>query len=153
MLTIVCPTLLPIFYRYNAAFKFISMYFQSIWKTVWIQIRWLHQKPSDLDLQCFQKWTNLGSAGKWLKCTILINSSKFLYSYLSAFRLYYWDIQILICDQCKKDITTHFKGVQPRVDRLQSAYYFFVQCIISHTCTDGSVLASGQKRLESVGEV
>ena len=22
-------------------------------KTVWIMIRWFHQKPSDLDLQCF----------------------------------------------------------------------------------------------------
>ena len=27
------------------------MYFQSEWKAVWILIRWLHQKPADLDLQ------------------------------------------------------------------------------------------------------
>ena len=28
---------------------------QAEWKTVWILIRWLHQKPADLDLNCFQK--------------------------------------------------------------------------------------------------
>ena len=27
-------------------------------------IRWLHQKPADLDPQCFQKRINLGSAGQ-----------------------------------------------------------------------------------------
>ena len=31
-------------------------------KTVWILIRWLLQKPADLDLHCFQKWIGLGSA-------------------------------------------------------------------------------------------
>ena len=35
-------------------------------KTVWILISWLHQKPADLDLQCFQKQMNLGSAGQEL---------------------------------------------------------------------------------------
>ena len=32
--------------------------------TVWILIRQLHLKPADLDLQCFQKRINLGSAGQ-----------------------------------------------------------------------------------------
>ena len=40
------------------------MYFQSEWKTVWILIRWLHEKPADLDLQYFQNRINLGSAGQ-----------------------------------------------------------------------------------------
>ena len=30
------------------------------WKTMWILIRWLRQKPSDLDLLCFQKNVMLG---------------------------------------------------------------------------------------------
>ena len=47
--------------------KFVCMYFQSQWKTVWILIRWLLQKPSDLDLQCFQKRINLGSTGQGLR--------------------------------------------------------------------------------------
>ena len=45
----------------------VSMYFQSEWKTVWILIIWLHQKPADLDLQCFQKRINHGSAGQSVK--------------------------------------------------------------------------------------
>ena len=40
----------------------LSMYFQSEWKTLWILIRWFCQKLADLDLQCFQKSKNLGSA-------------------------------------------------------------------------------------------
>ena len=38
----------------------------SEWKTVWILIRWLHQKPADLDPQCFQKRINLGLSGQEL---------------------------------------------------------------------------------------
>ena len=32
----------------------VSMYFQSVLKTVRVLIRWLHEKPADLDLHCFQ---------------------------------------------------------------------------------------------------
>ena len=45
----------------------VSLYFQSEWKTRWIPISWLHQKPADLDLQCFQEWINPGSAGQGLR--------------------------------------------------------------------------------------
>ena len=31
-----------------------SSCFRSEWETVWILIRWLCEKPADLDLQCFQ---------------------------------------------------------------------------------------------------
>ena len=55
-LNILCTTLLPV----------VSMHSQSEWKTVWILIRWLHQKPADLDLQCFQKRINPGSGGQEL---------------------------------------------------------------------------------------
>ena len=41
-----------------------SMLFQSECETVWIQISWLHQKPADLDLPCFKKRTDPGSAGQ-----------------------------------------------------------------------------------------
>ena len=34
---------------------------------MWILIKLLHQKPSDLDLQCFQKSINPSSAGQELK--------------------------------------------------------------------------------------
>ena len=40
---------------------------QSERKTVWILIRWLLQKPVDLDPQCLYKSTNPGSAGQELK--------------------------------------------------------------------------------------
>ena len=33
-------------------------------KKLWILIRWLHQKSADLDLHCFQKQMDLGSAGQ-----------------------------------------------------------------------------------------
>ena len=37
----------------------------ALWKNkLQIQIRWLHQKPSDQDLQCFDKRIHLGSAGQ-----------------------------------------------------------------------------------------
>ena len=32
----------------------VSVYFKYEWKRVWFLIRWLHQKQSDLVLQCFQ---------------------------------------------------------------------------------------------------
>ena len=44
----------------------VSMHLHAEWKTVLIQISWLHQKPADLDLQCFQKRINSGSAGQGL---------------------------------------------------------------------------------------
>ena len=31
-------------------------------------LRWLHQKPADLDLQCFMKRINTDSAGQGLIC-------------------------------------------------------------------------------------
>ena len=36
-------------------FPVLSMYFHADWKTLWILIRWLHQKPADLDQKCFKK--------------------------------------------------------------------------------------------------
>ena len=33
---------------------------------MWILISWLHQKPADLDLHCFQKEINPGPAGHGL---------------------------------------------------------------------------------------
>ena len=42
------------------------------WKTMQILIRWLHQKPSDLDLHCFLKRICLGSAGQVLILYIYI---------------------------------------------------------------------------------
>ena len=33
---------------------------------MWVLIRWLRQKPADLDLQCFQKRINEGLAGQGL---------------------------------------------------------------------------------------
>ena len=45
------------------------------WKTVWILISWLHQKPADLDQQCFKKMNRIpGTAGQWLK-EAWVNSS------------------------------------------------------------------------------
>ena len=40
----------------------VGMYFHSEWKAEWILISWVHKKPDDLDLQCFQKIIDLGSA-------------------------------------------------------------------------------------------
>ena len=36
------------------------------WKTVWVLIRWLRQKPADLNLHCFPKKKYLGLAGQVL---------------------------------------------------------------------------------------
>ena len=36
-------------------FTQVLLYIQSEWKTIWLLIRWLHQKPADLDLECFKK--------------------------------------------------------------------------------------------------
>ena len=44
-----------------------SMYFQSEWKTVWLLIRSLGQKPADLDV-VFSKRINLSLAGQGLTC-------------------------------------------------------------------------------------
>ena len=35
-----------------------GMSYQSEWKTMWTMIRFLGQKPTDWDLQCFQKRIN-----------------------------------------------------------------------------------------------
>ena len=42
------------------------MYFQSEWKTVWLLISWLRQRPADLDLQCFRNRKNWVAAGQGL---------------------------------------------------------------------------------------
>ena len=54
----------PICIRLTFSIPVISKYFQEEWKTVWILIRWLPQKPSDLDLHCFQNKINPGTAGQ-----------------------------------------------------------------------------------------
>ena len=41
------------------------------WYTMWILISWLHQKPADLDQQCYQKRINPGSAGQALMKILL----------------------------------------------------------------------------------
>ena len=45
----------PIFTLLTCSIPVESMYLQSEWKTVWIFIRWLHQKPADLDHVPIQK--------------------------------------------------------------------------------------------------
>ena len=45
----------PIFKLLTPNISDISLYLQAEWKTMWILIRWLRQKPADLDLQCFEK--------------------------------------------------------------------------------------------------
>ena len=43
---------------------------------MWILIRWLRQKPADLDLQCFQKTINPGSVEQGLISLPLHYNSK-----------------------------------------------------------------------------
>ena len=53
-----------IFILLTCSIPVVSMYFQAELKTVLTLIRWLYQKPADLDLQCvffFKKGINLGS--------------------------------------------------------------------------------------------
>ena len=54
------------------------MYLQTEWKTVDPdqKFRWLRQKQADLDLRCFQKWKNLGSAGQGLIKRLLDDNTK-----------------------------------------------------------------------------
>ena len=47
-------------------FQFNIVDCEATWKTVQILIRWLCQKPADLDLLCFLKRKYLGSAGQGL---------------------------------------------------------------------------------------
>ena len=61
-----CTTLLPNFYPVEQHCS-ESVYFQSEWKTVWILISWLHEKPADPDLHCnsvLKKQINPGVAGQ-----------------------------------------------------------------------------------------
>ena len=44
---------------------------------MWILIRWLLTKPSDLDLQCLQKKDKSGSAGQGLSQKCNINTLNF----------------------------------------------------------------------------
>ena len=45
----------PIFILLTCNIRVVIMYYQPEWKTVWLLIRWLHQMPADLNLQCFLK--------------------------------------------------------------------------------------------------
>ena len=56
----------PIHILLTCSIPVVSMYFQSEWKTVWILVRWLPQKPAYLDLQCFLKRIILHSSGQGL---------------------------------------------------------------------------------------
>ena len=51
-----------IFILLTCSIPVVSMYFQSESKTVWVLIRWLHEKPADLDLHCFQIKYKSGSS-------------------------------------------------------------------------------------------
>ena len=53
----------PIFILLTGTIPVVSMGLQAELKTVLILIRWLPQRPADLDRHCFQKRINLGSAG------------------------------------------------------------------------------------------
>ena len=64
-------TILPIFILLTCSPPVISMHFKLKYKTVWILIRWLLQKPADLDLQCFQKRIDLVSARQGVKASPL----------------------------------------------------------------------------------
>ena len=57
MLKYFCTTLFPNFIRLTCSIPDESMYtyFQSEWKILWILIRWLRQKPADLNVQCLKK--------------------------------------------------------------------------------------------------
>ena len=64
----------PILMLLTCSITVVIMYFQSGWKTVWILIRWLLQKPADLDLQCFQKKKiNPGWAGQGIMFVCLFD--------------------------------------------------------------------------------
>ena len=61
-------------YMYDSPTNFycvnLEAFFSIRVETVWILVRWLHQKPADLDLQCFKKRINLGSVGQainWIR--------------------------------------------------------------------------------------
>ena len=51
-------------YFINCSIPAVSKYFQAEWKAVWSLIRWLPQKPADLNIQCFQKRINPVQQGK-----------------------------------------------------------------------------------------
>ena len=40
---------------------------------MWLLIRWFHQKPADLDLQCFLKRISVGSAGQSVRLEIKVS--------------------------------------------------------------------------------
>ena len=54
------PRPLPIFSQSNHLIKVADIYSHTKWQTVQIQISWLLQKPTDLDLHCLQRQTISG---------------------------------------------------------------------------------------------
>ena len=63
ILSIMMTALIYSVFLLTCSILVVSKYYQSEWKIVWILNRWLHQKPADLDLQCFP-----------LTCSILVVS-------------------------------------------------------------------------------
>ena len=60
-----CP--FQIFSQSNSLIQIVDINSHSEWQTVQIQISWLLQKPTDLDLHCLQNRVYPGSAGQGLR--------------------------------------------------------------------------------------
>ena len=66
ILAFIFPILIKYFLKCEGKGSFLKSQIKPLeWKPVWILIRWFHQKPADLKLQCFQKGINPGPAGQW----------------------------------------------------------------------------------------
>ena len=109
------PRPLLIFSQSGYLIQIVVINLHTWWQTVQIQISWLLQKPTDLDLHCLQNRIYPGSAGQGLIGLIALNSFSFricnifttadVSSVRNTSRPY---IFLVICDHCvHSGILTH----------------------------------------------
>ena len=94
------PHLCLIFSQSDYLIQIFAIELHPWWQTVQIQISWLLQKPTDLDLHCLQNRVHPGSAGQGLRfCSSIIKCKNNEKKIKKKIRDQFWTIR---CTNCKK---------------------------------------------------
>ena len=135
------PHPLLIFNQSGYLILIIAINLHTWWQTVQIQISWLLQKPTDLNLHCLQNRVYPGSAGQGLNFSNLwakTEDNKLMYLFFRKYGLKFHVICLLICLRCQtrfsckkyKIISKCLLGILPTKQsvkaQMQNPYIFYV---------------------------
>ena len=109
----------------DSLIKIVDINSDTKWQTVQVQISWLLQKPTDLDLHCLQRQDISGSAGQGL---MYFNSWGWSGGAKVLCILHHWGVQlILACSWARPAILVVGKG--------RGGMFLFLLFLHFHSCS------------------